>query len=104
MLTVRARAAYGVCHLFVREGEFLDQPLQGARLIRGVELLTLDILDERDRQRLLIVEFANDRWNLRESGELSSPESALARDHFELVRETGYRPNDERLNEAGGFN
>src|SRR5580704_15411359 len=87
----------------MREGEFLDQPLERARLVRGTQLLALDVLDQRNRECFLIVELANDRRDVGESRELRSPQAALAGHDLELMREPGHRPHDEGLDEAGGL-
>src|SRR5580704_12099874 len=87
----------------MREGEFLDQPLERARLVSGTQLLALNVLDQRNRERFLIVELANDRRDVGESRELGSSQAALAGDDLELMREAGHRPHNERLDETGGL-
>jgi len=41
-----ARAANGFCRLLMRQREFVDQPLQRARLFQGIQVLTLDVFDQ----------------------------------------------------------
>src|SRR5258708_13228733 len=85
------------------EGEFLDQPLERTRFIRGAQLLALDVLDQRNRERFLIVELANNRRDVGESRELRSPQAALAGHDLELMREAGHGPYDGGLDEPAGL-
>src|ERR1700733_4671532 len=85
------------------EGELLDQPTERPRLVRRAQLLALNVFDQRDRDRFVVVELTNDRRNLSQLRKLRSLQAALTRHHFELMREAGYRPHDEGLNEAGGL-
>jgi hypothetical protein len=46
------------------ESEFIDQPRQRARLFERVQVLALDVFDERHRHGGLIGNLADDRRNL----------------------------------------
>ena len=59
-----------VRRLLVRHPELTDQAAERARLLERVQVLTLDVLDEGDRDRRLIRDAANERRDLRQSGHL----------------------------------
>src|ERR1700727_2591093 len=94
-----ARAAHGIRHLLMGERKLADEAAQRSSLLRRGELLALDVLDERDRDRLLIRQLANHPRNLAEPRELSRLPAALARDDLELMGKTGNRPDHDRLND-----
>ena len=54
-----ARLADQLADLEVRQVLELRQPLVGARLLDRVEILALDVLDQRQRGHLALVEVAN---------------------------------------------
>src|SRR3546814_6822655 len=69
-----ARLADQLRERFLIMAEILDQPAIGARLFDRVEVLTLDILDQRDLIGRGIVEFAHECGNLVQPGALRSEE------------------------------
>jgi hypothetical protein len=81
----------GVAELFEKLPE-----CQG--LIERIEIAALDVLDQRDLQGLSIVEFADKRWNLVNSGALGRTPPAFARHNLELAVRA--RPHDQRLQES----
>src|SRR3546814_6197747 len=64
-----ARLADQLRERFLIMAEILDQPAIGARLFDRVEVLTLDILDQRDLIGRGIVEFAHECGNLVQRSE-----------------------------------
>jgi hypothetical protein len=54
LVTRRCANAHGLRRLFVREAEVLDQALQALRFLQRVQVLALDVLDQRHRERRLI--------------------------------------------------
>src|SRR6516162_3478449 len=56
----RARAADRLCDLLMRQAEFAHQALERARLLEGIEVLALNVLDERDRDGSLIGDVTDD--------------------------------------------
>src|SRR5436853_633346 len=74
-----------------------NEPLIGLRLLDCVEVLALDILDQRDFERLLVAEFADDRGNFMEPSALRRAPAPLAGDDLEAV---AVRTDDDRLDQA----
>src|SRR5690606_35487564 len=63
-----------------REVELVAEPLEGARRLDGVQILPLEVLDERSLEGRLVTELANEDGDLEEAGLLRGPPTALARD------------------------
>ncbi len=61
-----ARAADGLRRCLVRQAEFVDQPLDALRLLEGIQILALDVLDQRQRECRLVGHFAHQRGHLRQ--------------------------------------
>ena len=57
---------------------FVDQALIGLRLLDRVEVLALDILDQRDLERLVVAELADDRREFRAAAP-AAPRASAAR-------------------------
>ena len=77
-----ARAADRLRRGLVGQTELLDQPAQGARLLQRIQVLALNVLDERHRDRRLIGHIADDRRYFRDSRHLRRAPAALAGDDF----------------------
>ena len=75
----------------------VDQPLISLRLLNCVEVLALDILDQRDFQRLLVAEIADDGGDFVQPRPLGRAPAALAGDDLEAV---AMRTDDDRLDDA----
>ncbi len=75
----------------------VDQPFISLRLLDGVEIAPLDILDQRDFQRLLVAEFTHDRRNLVQPRLLRRTPTPFAGHDLEAV---AMRPDDDRLDDA----
>jgi hypothetical protein len=92
-----ARFVDELAELFLGMAEVGDQPLIGLGFLDRVEVLALDILDQRDFQRLLVAELADDGRNLVQPRPLRRPPTALAGDDLETV---AVGPNDDWLDHA----
>jgi hypothetical protein len=75
----------------------LDEPAIGLRFLDRVQVLALDILDQRDLERLFLAEVADDRRQLVQPRLLRRPPAPLAGDDLEAV---AVRPHDDRLDDA----
>ena len=62
------RTADGIRRLLVRHGKFVDQALQAKRFFKRIEVLALDILDQRHRQRRFVRNLAYQRRHFRQAG------------------------------------
>ena len=76
------------------------KPLIAARLLDRVEILALDVLDDRQFQSFAIIGFVNDDGNIGETRELGGAPTPLAGDDFIGVGDAGDGPDDDRLNNA----
>ena len=65
--------------LLVAEAQILDQALEGLRHFDGGQILTLDVLDQRDFEELLVGKLLNDDRNLGPGRPASRPASAALR-------------------------
>ena len=74
----RARAADGVGGVGMREPELLDEPVQRARLLERVQVLALNVLDQRDRDGGLVGNVADDGRDRLQARHLRGPPAALA--------------------------
>src|SRR4029078_10234174 len=59
------------------QAEVLDQGEIGARLLDGVEILALDVLDERHFEQPILGDLTDDRRHLEQARALSGPPSAF---------------------------
>ncbi len=67
----------------------------------GVEVLALDVLDQRDFQEPVIGDVLDDDRDVREAGEFRGAPAALSRDQLESVTDAA---DDERLDDSVGPN
>src|SRR5207248_11196275 len=67
---------------FVSQAEFVDQTLDALRLLERIQILALDVLDQREGQRRLIGHDADERGNLGEPRALGREPAPLASDNF----------------------
>ena len=74
----RARAPHGLGCGLMREPEFLDEPRQRARLFQRIQVLALDVFDERHGEGGLVRHVADDHRYLGEAGHLGRAPAALA--------------------------
>ena len=82
---------------FLRMAIFARKPLIRLRLFDRVEVLALDILDQRNFERLRIVEVADDDGHLMQPGPLRRAPAAFTRDDLIIVT---VRPDDDRLDQS----
>ena len=78
----RTRTADRLGGVFVGEGKLFDEALDALSLFDGVQIFALDVLDERDGKRVLVVDGADDDRDPFESGQARRAGAALARDDF----------------------
>src|SRR5690606_37525390 len=76
-----AALPHGRSDLLLVQAE-VKQLLEGLRLLDVVQILALQVLDDRDLEGLAIREFADDRRDRGEAGGLRSSETALPGDHL----------------------
>jgi hypothetical protein len=98
-----ARAAHGLRGLLVREPELVHQALQALRLFQRVEVLALDVLDQRHHGGGLVGHLAHQHRHLVQPGQARGAEAALAGDDFVARAGAGGRahgPHQDRLHHA----
>jgi hypothetical protein len=76
----RARAAHRLGGGGVGEVELVDQPLQRLRLLQRVEVLALDVLDQRHRHHGAVVDHPHHHRHLGQARALAGAPAALAGD------------------------
>ena len=87
----RAILADGRRNRLLRHRELLGQPSVGLRFFDGVEVLALDILDERDLEQLIVRHVAHRHRHLQQSRTLRGAPAALAGDDLVAGRRRGGR-------------
>src|SRR5437764_7206462 len=92
-----ARLVDEPAELLLGMGIIVDEALIGLRLLDRIEVLSLDILDQGDFERLLVAEFAHDRRDFVQPRPLRGAPAPLARDDLEAV---AVRADDDRLDDA----
>src|SRR5262245_35061489 len=80
--------------LLVGEAEVLDELLVGAGLLERVQLLALEVLDQRLLEGRAVVGLAHERGNGLEPDPAGGPPAALPRDHLVAV---AHGPDQHRL-------
>ena len=85
----RARTTDGVGGLLVRDVELADEPLQRARLFERVQVLALDVLDQRHRDGRIVRHAADDGRNVVQARDLRGAPATLAGDDFVALRLAG---------------
>jgi hypothetical protein len=75
---------------------FVDEPAEGLGLLNGVEVLALDVLDERDLEELFVGNMPNDDRDSKESGALGRAPSAFPGDDFVVSVDA---PDEDRLDD-----
>ena len=81
----------------MRHAEFVEKLGVGSALFERVELLAVQVLEQRVAQQHVVVGFADDRWDSVEAGLLRGPPAPFAHDQFvSLLR----WPDDDRLEES----
>ena len=79
------------------EAELVDELPVGARRLDRVEVLALEVLDERELELLAVGELADDRRDPLEAGQPGGPDASLAGDELVAVERLGH---EDRLEDA----
>ena len=79
------------------EMEIGHQTLECARLLHGVEVFALDVLDQRELQGRFFGDVADDGGNARQGSPLCSAPAALPGDELEPL---AYGPENQRLDDS----
>ena len=97
---VASALADRVCDCLLRMGEILRQPPIGPRLVERRQVRSLQVLDQRKLERLLVGKLAHDRRHLVQACELGGAPPALAGD--DLVSRSSARSGSyqQRLQDA----
>ncbi|MNM79664.1 hypothetical protein D3C81_916040 [compost metagenome] len=91
------RLAHGVGNLLLGQLELLLQALQGHGLLDRIEVLALDVLDQRHGDRRLVADLAHQRRNAFQAGQLAGAPAAFAGD--DLVALAIDRAHHDRLHQ-----
>ena len=87
----------------MRHLELADEAVQRARLFQGIQILALDIFDQRHRHGGFIVDTADQRRNFVQARHLRGTPAALTSDDFVTARLSRLtfvdRPHDDRLHQ-----
>ncbi len=86
--TREAKKSQGVCNgcsisadassdFFLRQSQSFYKLLICLRFLDRIEILTMNVLDEREFEHTLIGDVTDDRWDLQQSGHLGCPPSAF---------------------------
>src|SRR5690606_23352076 len=100
-----ARAADRLGGLLVRVAELVDQAPYTLCLLERIEVLALDVLDQGERERRLVVGLAHDDRYFIQFGDARRPEAPLARDDLVAARPAvarldGQGPDHDGLHHA----
>src|ERR1700716_3311678 len=69
-------------HLLLGKAELIEETLIALRLLQGIEVGALEILDKGEGKHRSVIEVAHDSRNLRPAKASSRPQSALPRDEL----------------------
>ena len=86
--------------VFLPQAEFAREPRKGFRLFDRIEILALEVLDERELEDVLVGRLADDDRRIGDLAALRGAPAAFAGDDLEFV---GPPPDDERLDDAVDF-
>ncbi len=97
---VAAAFAERAAELFLRVTEFLDEPAIALAFFDRVEVLALDVLDQRDLGRAAIVHLADDHRNLVQLRRLRCTPAPLAGENLVASRIRRIAAHEDRLQNA----
>ena len=83
--------------MLLREIELVGEPLEGVRLFHGVQVLALEVLDERHLERELFGNLPHDDRNARQRRPLRGAPPAFASDQLVAKADSAH---DKRLNDS----
>ena len=98
---VAARFVHDLGKRFLRMAVIIHQPSIGLRLFNRVQILTLNILDKRDFQRLGIIKITNNDGYFMQACPLRRPPAPFTRDDLKPLAQ---RADDNRLDQAARRN
>ena len=86
----------------MRQVEFADEPVEGSRLLQRVQILALDILDQRHGDCRVVRNLPYNGGNRVEPGHLRRAPAAFARHDLVALGVAGLAdgPRDDRLHDA----
>ena len=84
----------------MRQIELLDEPLHGCGAFHGIQVFTLEVLDEGPFRCDLIVNVVNNDRGFRPLQERQSAKAPFASDEFKAL---AFRPHNQGLHQAGGL-
>ena len=84
-----------VGELGLRHVELVEQLLVRGRLLQGIELHSVDVLEQGVAEEVLVLRLTDDRGDRRQLGPLARAPAALA--HDELIPAAGHLTDDNRL-------
>src|SRR6266566_3542304 len=96
-----AVAPHRVCDVLLRQTEFRDEALVAARFIHGREVVTLQILDQRERQEGAVVDVALHGGDPFPTERLTGPQPPLAGDQLEAAVAPGNGAHHDGLQQPG---
>ena len=85
----------GVGDLFLRQVKLVGQPAVRVRFFDRVEVLALDVLDQRDRQQPVVWNVADDDRDLEQAGALRGAPAPFARDDLVAALDLAARRSAE---------
>ena len=94
----RALLADAVRDFLLSQPQVVDEGLESKRRLQRVQLLALDVLDQRDLEKLIVADVAYQSRDLEQAGTLRSTPAALTDD--QLVFTIFDRAYDDRLDDA----
>ena len=84
-------------NLLLRQSRLVAEPLVGLRFLDGIEVLALDVLDQRGLEEFLVADLGDVDRQLQQAGDLRCPPAALAGDDLEAL---ALAAHDDRLHQA----
>ncbi len=84
----------------MRQPEILQQALIALGLFKSIQILPLQIFDQRDHGGIAVVHFPQDRRNFVQSGQHRRAEPPFAGDDLVAVLRGRVRPDQNRLQDA----
>ena len=94
----RAGLAHAGCHLILGKTAAVNQRLQPLRFLNGIQILTLQVLNNGDLHGLHIGQFPDHHRHLSQSGDAAGSVSPLT--GYQLIPAAGQGPHQKGLQHA----